>query len=299
MVSKVSQGAPLVSFVIPCYNHEVFIYQTLDSIRDDLHTPKEILLLDDGSTDNSVIEVKKWIRDNPQVDIQLFEQKNTGIVPAINKLVGWSKGDYIRLFSSDDINIPDSTTKLLSAITQDGKYEAAFGDAVVVDEHGGIVCSSAIQFQKKNKEMYGKDLGHALIMEWGVSGPCILYSRKGYFDVLGGYNETLAIEDWFSYLKFHSMGKIRFIDENVVNYRIHSNNSSRTIDSAKRLRNQKSHLDTINLVLPLFQGREKELLHCKRHLTVAKIGYLKSEYGSAALNTLKYLFRYMLCIVKY
>lgn len=294
-----SEAAPLISFVIPCYNHEAFIYQTLDSIRDDLHSNKEILLLDDGSTDNSVLEVKRWFRDNPQVSFQLFEQKNTGIVPAINKLVGWSKGDYIRLFSSDDINIPDSTSKLLAAIAQDGKYEAAFGDAAVVNEDGAIVCTSAIQFQKKNRKMYRKDLGRALIMEWGVSGPCILYSRKGYFDVLGGYNETLAIEDWFSYLKFHSMGKIRFIEENVVNYRIHRNNSSRTIDTVKRLKNQQSHLDTINLVMPLFQGRENELLQCKRLLTVAKLGYLKTEYASSGLNMLKYLFRYMLCIVKY
>ena len=294
-----SQDAPLVSFVIPCYNHEAFIYQTLDSIRDDLHTNKEILLLDDGSTDNSVLEVKRWIRDNPQVNIQLFEQKNSGVVPAINKLVGWSKGDYIRLFSSDDLNIPDSTTKLLLAIVKDGKYEAAFGDATVVDEAGVVVCTSAIQFQKKNKEIYRKDLGRALIMEWGVSGPCILYSRKGFFDVLGGYNETLAIEDWYSYLKFHSMGKIRFIDENVVFYRVHNSNSSRTPDSAKRLKNQQSHLDTINLVLPLFEGREKEFLLCKSLLTVAKMRYLRSEYVSSGWSLLNYFLHYLRNVVRY
>ncbi len=278
-----------VSFLIPSFNHEKYIYETLNSIRDDLYPNKEIILIDDGSKDSTVEVVKKWMDDNPTSDLQLLEQENKGVVFTLNRLVSLSTGKYIRIFSSDDLNIADSTLEMVKLLNDSPGFEAVFADAVVIDEQGKKLAGSAIQFQKKNRDLYLQDLGRALIREWGVSGPCILYSRQSYFEVLGGYPEDLKIEDWYSYLKYYSKGKLKFLDGAVCYYRVHTENTSRTTKRDLRIANQMSHKATLVKVQEFFSGVEKLLLFSEEFLVSCKLCFLRGQFIRAGAYFLTHL----------
>ena len=79
----------LVSVIIPCYNHEKYIERCLQSILDDKYENKEIIIIDDGSKDNSVEVIRNFIKfhDKYKNIIRLYTQENNGVVKTLNRLV--------------------------------------------------------------------------------------------------------------------------------------------------------------------------------------------------------------------
>ena len=93
----------LVSVIIPCYNHEKFIQATLDSIARDTYPYKEIILINDGSSDHSDQKITEWISsNNNEIKITYVNRKNKGICSTLNELIGIAKGKYILPLASDD-----------------------------------------------------------------------------------------------------------------------------------------------------------------------------------------------------
>ncbi len=92
----------LISVVIPMYNAEMTIMKTLLSIVKQTQLPFEIIIVDDGSTDNSVSIVKNFIQINPSLNWQLIKKSNGGVSSARNAGIISAKGDWIALLDSDD-----------------------------------------------------------------------------------------------------------------------------------------------------------------------------------------------------
>ena len=100
---------PLVSILIPLYNHERFISQCLDSIINDPYPSKEIIVVNDGSTDHSLATVQKWYLKNRDKLSGLFTLKtrgNMGLCRTLNELVSIAQGEYIAVLASDDFLLP-------------------------------------------------------------------------------------------------------------------------------------------------------------------------------------------------
>jgi len=89
----------LVSIVIPCYNAELFIIDTIRSILEQTYKNIEIIIIDDGSTDDSAKIIKQIKSDN----LQYFYQENRGVCYTRNKGLSLAKGDFVVFFDSDDI----------------------------------------------------------------------------------------------------------------------------------------------------------------------------------------------------
>lgn len=68
-----------ISYVVPCCNHELFLKDCLNSIKNDIFVESEIIIIDDGSTDKSVAVIKNWISENPSLNVKLIEQSNKGV----------------------------------------------------------------------------------------------------------------------------------------------------------------------------------------------------------------------------
>ncbi|WP_141674339.1 glycosyltransferase family 2 protein, partial [Gilliamella sp. wkB108] len=90
-----------ISVIIPCYNVQDYITDCLDSLINQSCLPKEIICIDDGSTDNTLILIQKyaitWDR------IKIIQQSNQGVSKARNNGIEAAKGDYILFVDSDDI----------------------------------------------------------------------------------------------------------------------------------------------------------------------------------------------------
>ena len=105
---------PEISVVIPCYNQEKYITKCLDSVATQTISDYEVIIVDDGSTDNSAAIISQYISDKD--NFRLIRQNNRGVVSARNQAVAAAQGQYIYPLDADDIITPDCLEKLLSAI---------------------------------------------------------------------------------------------------------------------------------------------------------------------------------------
>ena len=217
---------PLVSILIPLYNHDRYITQCLDSIVNDTYSAKEIIILDDGSTDNSVQVVKVWYSKNREKIAGRFElnsQNNRGLCATLNKLVNLAKGDYIALVASDDYLLPGGIQARVAFLQKITDKLAVFGDCIVVDGDSHLICKSGIEDRHRGRKRYLADdklRPYELIFRWCIPGPVFMARRKIY-EIVGGYDESLPVEDFDFYLRLISKDLLGFVNYPVAAYRVH------------------------------------------------------------------------------
>ncbi|WP_143425821.1 glycosyltransferase family 2 protein, partial [Gilliamella sp. wkB171] len=103
---------PLVSIIIPVYNSSSFILKTLNSLQKQTYENYEIIIINDGSTDNTNDILEEYNKKN--CNVTLYYQKNSGVSVARNKGIELSKGEFITFLDSDDIYLPSFLEKLVS-----------------------------------------------------------------------------------------------------------------------------------------------------------------------------------------
>ncbi|MFC6098068.1 glycosyltransferase [Flavobacterium qiangtangense] len=218
---------PLVSIIIPCYNHSRFIKEALDSIVADTYPNKEIVIIDDGSKDDSVPVIKHWIDNNRDQNVKFTSRENNGFCKTLNELVDQSTGQYIVLLASDDVLINNTISDRVTILKERGKM-VLVSDAEVINDSGELLFSSMLTgFHKAIKEKYYTSEGilDEIIFNFSISGAVVIMDRK-IFNLIGKYPEDLKAEDLFFYLSSASLNQILFWDKVVSKYRIHSSNTS-------------------------------------------------------------------------
>ena len=233
-----SYAKPLVSICIPSYNHSKYVVDLLDSIAADPYEPKEILVLDDGSSDNSLELMKAWkARVAPAFSCEFRRQENAGVCVTLNRLLGFAKGEWAVLVASDDILIPGGIGKRIEAITRHKDCVAVFGDAHVVDQDGKrILESGLVDLYRANKAKYHNpdSLLFQVVIRWSVPGPVLMVKRMELIE-MGGFTDGL-LDDYDIYLRLADRRQLCFIDDFVASYRLHPNNLCRSGDADTRIR---------------------------------------------------------------
>ena len=96
-------STPLVSVLIPCYNAEKYIGETLESVFRQTWQNIEVIVVDDGSKDNSADVVRRFRRPN----LKLIEQTNHGQTASLNECLAHANGDLVQYLDADDLIAPD------------------------------------------------------------------------------------------------------------------------------------------------------------------------------------------------
>lgn len=283
---------PLVSFLIPAYNHERFIEKRLDWILFDKYPNKQLVIVNDGSSDRTAQIISDWISKHASsIDIRYRDRENRGIAATLNELTALASGDYVRLGASDDYFLADGTAAQVAYLQAHPAKLAVVGDAIVVDDQDRIIHDSAmIGLFRANKARYRTDEGiqREIICRWAIGGPVPLLRRKGV-DAVEGWNENLLIDDWDFFLRLAALDVLGFIDVKVGAYRVHGTNTSKTKDSGKRITNLRNMAAAVSRNLPLFSGRHRTMLKAPQdRLIAAKIAYLENRYVGSAWNVLMF-----------
>lgn len=142
----------LISVIIPCYNHEQFIYKTVMSVLEQTYGNIEVLVADDCSTDNSAAILREIC--DPRLKTFFFDT-NHGTVYTVNYLLRKATGDYIATLGSDDFFAPDKLEKQLKVMEDNPALGAVFSWAEIIDENENPYASgnalSVNVFQEKNR----------------------------------------------------------------------------------------------------------------------------------------------------
>ena len=123
---------PHCSIVVPAYNAEAYIRETIDSVLNQTCTQWELIVVDDGSTDGTA----KTLRSMAGTHFSLIEQENRGVSVARNRSLEEAQGDFVLFLDSDDRLVPTALERLLAQLDLHPKAVAAYGEAVTMDEAG-------------------------------------------------------------------------------------------------------------------------------------------------------------------
>lgn len=228
---------PLVTIAIPSYNHGKFIYFCLNSIKEEKYSNKEIVIVDDGSTDNTIEQIQVWKYNNPHIKLTLISRENKGLNATLNELIEISNGEYICLLASDDALFNNSIETRLNVFKKEPNKYVVIGDAHVIDNNNNIIMNSAISdLYNGNKANYKSDelLLYSIVNEWSIPGPVAMI-RKSLYDIIGKYPTNQFAEDINFYMKIIGLKLLVFVDLPVALYRIHSNNTGGNPKYSKEL----------------------------------------------------------------
>ncbi|HEX8737337.1 MAG TPA: glycosyltransferase [Pyrinomonadaceae bacterium] len=215
-------GKPLVSICVLSYNHARYLPETLDSALAQTYPHVEIVVVDDGSTDDSLAIARDYeARYSPRVKVYTHpNHENRGISQTINLATNSSTGAYWSVLGSDDILHKDKIEK-----------QAAFLEAH--PELGFVYCYvDYMDFEgKKLPGSFGKDITadedplKSMILENFIPAMAILARREAVSRV-GDHDPDLIYSDWDFWVRLISLYKGGFINESLSKYRVHSDNSS-------------------------------------------------------------------------
>lgn len=287
-----SAAMPLVSVLIPAFNHEDYVVRCLDSVLDDPYPSKEIVIIDDGSTDQTAERIEAWAeRHRDEIAIEFVRRENKGIAATLNELAARARGEFLRIGASDDYLLPGGCEVLVRYLMMHPEKSAAIGDCIVVDRYGSKILESGMSdLHHADKRLYRSDEGirRAVISHWAVGGPVTML-RKNALDTVARWTEGLRVDDWDLFLRLAARDAIGFIDIKVCAYRLHGENFSKTRHTATRIVNLTEARQVALRRLCMFGEPDRTRLRAEAYHIGAKIAFLQGRTWLVALQMAAYL----------
>tara|TARA_B100002051_G_C16701561_1_gene621285 strand:- start:247 stop:1056 length:810 start_codon:yes stop_codon:yes gene_type:complete len=246
----------MFSIILCCYNSEKYIEETLNSILSQTYKEWELIIVDDGSTDNTSIIIKNYINDNNNNNIKYFYQENKGFASARNLAVQNSNREWIVIIDHDDICLPNRLLIHKRQIENNSNAKLFFADTIHFKDNKTIRNNFEI-FNLKKIKTAKYEIYFSLIKQGCfIDSESVVFSKSAYYRV-GKFNENYKyIADYDFFIK---MGKIFDFDmsiEKVSKWRIHetqaTNKLSRIYEKEYILLLLNNLFSTYSLSLNLF-----------------------------------------------
>lgn len=210
---------PCLSVVIANYNNGKFLNKCLDSIIDSDYFNLEVIIVDDGSTDNSkvIIETKRidlQKRCNGNVNI-IYLVTNVGSGRAKAQALNFVSGNYCCFVDSDDYVHKDAFSKCIIKFSSDSHLALVYTNAIKIDASSNNL--GLLNYAKDGVDMMHDKVGFHLA----------IWSMEHYYKLKERFNAKLQIAyDIDLYMKLEEVGNTDFIDEPLYYYRVHDKNIS-------------------------------------------------------------------------
>lgn len=211
---------PLVSIVIPCYNHETFVQDCIQSVIDQNYENIELIIIDDGSKDSSVEIIQKMIPACKQrfTRFEFRQRPNKGLSATLNEALEWCEGEYYSAIASDDLMLKDKTEIQVRFLEKNKEIIAVFSGIKLIDENNIVIGELLRDSQRYN---FKKIIMH----EHDLPAPTQMI-RMNSLKNIGGYNSNILIEDWYMWIKLSELGDLFYMKKILCLYRRHNSNIS-------------------------------------------------------------------------
>nr|WP_294794422.1 glycosyltransferase [uncultured Mucilaginibacter sp.] len=224
------QANPTISVLMPAYNAECYIAEAIDSVLRQTHADFEFIIVNDGSTDDTLNIINSF--NDPR--IRVINQHNQGVAAALNNGLKQARATYIARFDADDICYPERLKKQLSFLQKNPEYILVGGDAEYISASGAHLFNFEC-IAHTHEEIIQKMYFYCPFVH-----PAVMY-KKDTIIALGGYPENAHnFEDYLLWTNIVKAGKLYNIPEPLIKYRL--NPTSVTIDEkwrGKRFRHLK------------------------------------------------------------
>ena len=210
---------PLISVVIPCYNHEKFIQDSIQSVIDQNYHNIELIIIDDGSKDSSVAKIKELIKLCEQrfVRFEFRSRPNQGLSSTLNEALEWCQGKYFSALASDDQMLPNKTKIQVEYLEKHNDVQAVMSSVNWINSDNEIINERKLPYKEYSFE--------DIFLSKQSLYACTQISRLESVISVGGYKLGCVIEDWYMWLKLSELGRIVSLENTLVNYRLHDDNT--------------------------------------------------------------------------
>lgn len=218
----------LVSVVMPSYNHARFIGDAIASILAQTMDDLELIVVDDGSSDNSNAVIAA-IEDPRLKHVPLAN--NVGACAAFNLALGMCSGEFVAICNSDDLWAPDKLERQLAVIGGRPEIGAVFSNVICIDDDG-------VQIDESRRPLYANVFSQPnrsraewirTLVEQGncLCHPSVLFLREA-FDKIGTYDNLLRqLPDHDLWLRLVQVYDIHVMPDKLVMFRVHQSNTSK------------------------------------------------------------------------
>lgn len=209
-----------VTVVMPCYNHAQFVERAVLSVIRQTYGNFELVVIDDGSKDESVQKLKEL---KTKYDFKLITQENSGVCKTLNRAIREAAiGEYIALLASDDFWHEDKLKLQIESLRLHPESNFCFSQAIEFKDEKDP--SNGRLFPKKC--LSGQVLNSVFLRQHVPAGT-MLFSRRLY-DKLGGFDENMKEEDWDFVIRSAAATSFCSVNKPLLYYRSHATNTMKT-----------------------------------------------------------------------
>ena len=207
---------PLISVVMPVYNGERFLTEAIDSILNQTFRDFEFIIIDDGSTDNTPVILEQYSKKDKRI-IWYREDKNEGIIVALNTGLNLARGKYIARMDADDISLPERLERQVRYLESNKEVGVLGSGAQIIDQYGRT--SSIIKFPETNSPILW-----SLSYFCPIIHPTVMARREIYVEA-GGYRSVWPhAEDYDLWTRIAGRSTLHNLGEVLLQLRKHEAN---------------------------------------------------------------------------
>ena len=221
---------PLVSVIIPNYNHAQFLDERIQTVLNQTYQNFELIILDDKSTDNSLEVINKYKKDPHVSEIVVNEENSGSTFKQWHKGFELAKGDIVWIAESDD----SCDTKLLEVLVQgylDSNAVLAFCKSCKYDDDGNRRCYMPHDKMIKSFSMTGHDFIKEYMIHSNIvaNASSAIFNRQAALSVDRKYMSMRGEGDWLFWIELMQLGNVFFCKEELNYFRSHQINTTKSL----------------------------------------------------------------------
>lgn len=246
-----------ISIVIPTRNRGAYLLEAVESVFVAPTVPLDVVVVDDGSTDDSVEELR---RRYPLVEV--IEGSFGNAARARNAGAAAAQGDLLGFLDSDDLMLAGKTGALVEQLRRDRSLALVHGQTQVITHDRSL--NAKLTEQHARSFEHGAAVGLDYV---GLAAFCAMYTsatviRRSHFDAVGGFDESLdAYEDWDLYLRLSLAGRLEYVSVPAAMYRVWPGNVGSVETARWTARVARKHLEELPPLSRRHDRRVRFALH--------------------------------------
>ena len=216
----------LVSIITPTYNHSKYIKQCIDSVINQTYKNWEMIIVNDGSTDNTIEVVQEYARDEAR--IKVIDQLNIGIyrlADTYNRALSESKGKYVAILEGDDFWGKDKLKIQIRGMEEDNSVIVSYAKVNIVGSDSAKVFHTAPVKNKKLEQYYNnKPAGrifNVLLFEGFIPALTIIIRKKELLNI-GGFHQGMVSVDGATLKELALLGSFKYEEVVLGSYRVYT-----------------------------------------------------------------------------
>jgi glycosyltransferase involved in cell wall biosynthesis len=223
--APITSSRPMVSVILTCFDHEVFVARALEGVRAQTYRPIQLIVTDDDSIDSSAHTIARWLDAHWPDATFIRHEANVGLCRTLNEALDHVAGELVTITSADDWMEPERLDRLVAELGSAPEDVGLVYSGVRLVDGGGneLALVNTDPGSAPSGWIYPQQLTQPTVLT-----PSVMV-RRSVYETVGAFNEDDVVEDYDMWLRICRSFRVRHVPGALVNFRWHGNNTTSRI----------------------------------------------------------------------